>query len=127
MRLIIFVLSLSLSTSIFAWKMNMFADMGYPATAGQMTGGTEASDDMMSRAMQIIAGTPDGQATIETLNTDIVINGDTLSMKNGALDPKAVEAIIQDQMTGVGGSGTSMGSGFTRPKDFSARFVKARE
>jgi hypothetical protein len=122
MRLVLFVLSITFSACLFVWKTNMLADMN--ASWQSMAASQEASrPDGFAGQMMAMAMAAMGGGGTEVMGSMVV--GDAASMP-GLPDTQATYDEISKQLGGFGGS-SGGGSSVSRPKEFSARFVKARE
>lgn len=120
MRLILFVLSITFSAGLFVMKTNMMADMqatwaNAPAASSPADQGQGFADAMMAQAMAIMGA---GAAANMAVPAAAPAMG-------GMPDTKALQSQIESQLKGFEMGGNP--SNFNRPKDFNARFVKARE
>lgn len=130
MRLIMFVLSLTISACAFVWKMEMLSGQSQTAagsggavlSAGLPTGATDPTlfTQFMNSAMALMpgGGSVSGMPMADPSNGGI-----------GALgqmpDSQAIASQIEAQLKNTDfGNGSGMMA--AKPKDFSARFVKAR-
>jgi hypothetical protein len=126
MRLVLFVLSITFSAGLFAWKTNMLADMN--ETWQSMAANPQASkpegfaDQMMAMAMAAMGGGGPAAAAL----SGAAPSGAAAPVVPGMAETKATYDEIGKQLGGFGG-GAGSSSSFSRPKELSARFVKARE
>lgn len=128
MRLILFVLSITFSACMFVWKTNMLADMdqkwqSMASNSASQTKPEGFADQMMAMAMAAIAS---GGPAAAALPVGAIPSATGAPGMAGIPDTSAIQAEIEKQLGGFSGGASGAGS-FSRPKDFSARFVKARE
>jgi hypothetical protein len=126
MRLIMFVISLTISACVFVWKMETISGQSQ-ATAGN--GGTVLSGGLPTGANDPTLFTQFMDSAMALMPGGGSAMGDPSNGGIGALgqmpDSQAIASQIEAQLknTDFGHSGGRMAP---KPKDFSARFVKAR-
>lgn len=122
MRLVLFVLSLTFSACLFVWKTDSLGDFvqsgSLQDTSNLGTGqAKDFTDQLMAQAMAMMVS-PDAAGLA---SGSMAISSPGMA---GMPDTKALQSQIESQIAGSGMGATK--PTVTRPKDFSARFVKAR-
>lgn len=120
MRMILFVILISISAGLFLWNQNRPATGPSPfdqtsANSGQATG-------LLAMIKTKMGGSSPDQAGAAASDVDLKINGTSIPVVDGIPDSAAMRTAIDDNLRAFGG--VSSISGTNRPKDFSARFVK---
>lgn len=128
MRLVLFVLSITFSACLFVWKTDMLADMDQKwqtmaSNSASQTTPDGFADQMMAVAMAALGGGGPAAAALSVGATPSATGAPGMA---GIPDASAIQSEIDKQLGGFSGGASGAGS-FSRPKDFSARFVKARE
>ncbi len=122
MRLVLCVLSITFSAYLFVWKTHMLSDLDprWDSTASRVSGSKPKGF-----ADQMMAAMAGGGPAAAGFSTGAPATSGVPGMA-GMPDTQAIQAEISRQLAGFDGGSSGAGT-FSRPKEFSARFVKAHE